>query len=368
MGQPPIIIIGAGISGLSLAQALLAEGRHVVVLEESKVGSGASGAAAAYLEPRTGSGRLRAIEWESLNRWPSYARQVAEATGTNLDYRTDGLIHVARADGLARLQREFDARQDAGTKASWLSGDEARAEEPALSEQIVAGYTLDQVHTLNARTFCAALAALVRQRGGEVAEQTRVLSVAKDNQSLLVRSSQGERRAAQVVLCCAMGRNPIEGVPDDVPLSRPVRGIMVALAADATKPLVRRVVKHSKGVICPRAGGRLLVGPTSEKGQTSLIAEDQVVDDLLETAGKFVPEVLALERSEIYVGIRALTGDGALKLGQSRTLPGLYYSLSHGGSGFLRAPVVAEELAHYLMDEAAPCPLTSSCLIRLGAS
>ena len=367
MGQPPIIIIGAGISGLSLAQALIAEGRQVAVLEENTVGSGASGAAAAYLEPRTGSGGLRAIEWESLRRWPAYARQVADATGADLDYRTEGLIHVARADGLDRLKREFEARQNAGTDTRWLNGDAARAEEPGLSEDIVAGYTLDQVHTLNARAFCAAQAAWVRRRGGEVSEHTRVLSLAKDDQSLLVRTAQGERRAAQVVLCCAMGRNPIAGVPDDVPLSRPVRGVMVALAADATKPLVHRVVKHSKGVICPRAGGRLLVGPTSEKGETSLVPEDHVVNGLLETAGQFVPELVSLERSEVIVGIRALTGDGALKLGQSRALPGLYYSLSHGGSGFLRAPVVAGELAHYLMDEAAPCPLITPYLTRRSA-
>ncbi len=365
MGQPPIIIIGAGISGLSLAKALMDKGQSVLVLDGGRVGAGASGAAAAYLEPRTGSGGLRAIEWESLARWPTYAQKVAEATATDLDYRRSGLIHVAQEDGLPRLQREFKQRQEAGTHVTWLTGDEARAEEPALSEAIVAGYTLDQVHTLDARKFCSAIAALLRQRGGEVLEDTEVLSIAADGPGLVVHTSRGDERAAKVVLCCAMGRNHIAGLPDDIPLSRPVRGVMLDLAGDAARPLVRRMVKHSKGVICPRAGGRLLVGPTSEKGETSLAVQETVTTDLLEMAARFVPAVRTLECTDTLVGIRALTGDGALKLGQSRAVPGVYYSLSHGGSGFLRAPVVADELADYMLDEAAPCPFISAYLSRL---
>ncbi|MEM8645282.1 MAG: FAD-dependent oxidoreductase [Pseudomonadota bacterium] len=365
MGQLPIIIIGAGISGLSLAKALVDKEQAVLVVEAGKVGSGASGAAAAYLEPRTGTGGLRAIEWESLKRWPAYAQHVAESTGTDLDYRTEGLIHVAREDGLPRLQREFEQRKAAGTPVTWLSGDEARETEPALSPDILAGYSLHQVHTLDARAFCAAMAALLVQMGVEVSEETHVLSITTDGDELLLDTSRGERRAAKVVLCCAMGRNHIEGLPDDVPLSRPVRGVMLDLAEDEGQPLVSRMVKHSKGVICPRTGGRLLVGPTSEKGETSLLVDDDVIAGLLETAGQFIPAVAKLDRTNILVGIRALIGDGALKLGQSRAVPGVYYSLSHGGSGFLRAPVVAEELADYLLNEAASCPLTSAYLTRL---
>ena len=271
---------------------------------------------------------------------------------------------MALPEGLERLERDFAARQTAGTAATWLDGAALRVREKHLSGHIAAGYALDQVHTLDARKLCSALAAMVLQTGADVHENTSVLSLSVDADTLRVVTDQGEFAAAKVAVCCAMGRNAIAGLPGDVPLSRPVRGVMLALADDPARPLVTRVIKHAKGVICPRSDGRLMVGPTSEKGETSLQVSDKVRQDLLATAARFLPALERLEVSETYAGLRALTGDGALKLGQSRQMPGVYYSLSHGGSGYLRAPVVADELASYMLDEAAPCPLTSPYLTR----
>lgn len=364
MGQLPVIIIGAGISGLSLAHALSARGEAVVVLEQDQIGSGASGAAAAYLEPRTGTGGLRAIEWAALEQWPAYAEALESASGIDTDYRKDGLLHVALPEGLERLEREFAARQAAGTPVTWLDGSALRARQIHLSDHIAAGYALDQVHTLDGPKLCSALAAILQRTCADVCLNTAVLSLEVDGNTLRVTTNQDEFAARKVAICCAMGRNDIAGLPDDVPFSRPVRGVMLALAGDAERPLVSCVIKHAKGVICPSSDGRLMVGPTSEKGETSLQVTGEVRQDLLDTAAQFVPAVSHLEVSDTYVGLRALTGDGALKLGQSRKMPGVYYSLSHGGSGYLRAPVVAEELASYMLDETAPCPLTSAYLTR----
>ncbi len=130
-----------------------------------------------------------------------------------------------------------------------------------------------------------------------------------------------------------LGRNAIAGVPGDVPLCRPVRGVMVTLAMDPAAPLITRMVKHPKGVLCPRSDGRLLAGPTYERGITSLEADEEVVRQILAPAIRAVPAVAKLERVEVTCGIRALAGDGLIRLGQSREMPGLYYSLSQGARG-----------------------------------
>ncbi|NNF78598.1 MAG: FAD-dependent oxidoreductase, partial [Rhizobiales bacterium] len=349
MGQLPVIIIGGGIAGLSLGAELIKHGAQVIVLEQNEIASGASGAASAYLEPRTGTGGLRAIEWASLEDWPDYAAAIEKAAGTDLDYRTDCQVHVAFEDALPRLRRDFEKRTSAGTPTTWLSADAVRALEPELAPNIAAGFSLDQVHWLDGRKLCAALATHLRRAGATVREHTGVVSVTRKNGALCVSSADEAWTADKLAICCAMGRNDIAGLPQDVPLCRPVRGVMLSIAMDPSRPLVRRVIKHAKGVLCPRSDGRLLVGPTSEKGETSPVVSETVQRQLLDTAKRFVPALANLEVCEVSSGIRALVGDGALKLGQSRHMPGVYYSLSHGGSGYLRTPVVARELATYVL-------------------
>ena len=68
MGQLSVIIIGGGIAGLSLGWHLQRLGCTVSIIERDTVGSGASRAATAYLEPRTGSSGLRQIEWAALRQ------------------------------------------------------------------------------------------------------------------------------------------------------------------------------------------------------------------------------------------------------------------------------------------------------------
>ncbi len=365
MGQLPVIIIGGGIAGLSLGYELVQRGTKVVLLEQNTIGSGASGAASAYLEPRTGTGGLRDLEWACLEHWPTYAGAIAKASGVDLDYRRDGLLHVAFEEALPRLKQDFEKRTSVGTQTTWLSGEDARALEPGLSPDISAGYLLDQIHWLDGRKLCAALAHLLHEAGADLREHSGVVSVSQQDGGLCVSSDAEEWQAEKVAVCSAMGRNKIAGLPQDVPLCRPVRGVMLSLAMDRARPNLRRIIKHNKGVLCPRSDGRLLVGPTSEKGETSELVSEEIQRDLFDTAARFVPGLTGLDVCEVSSGIRALVGDGALKLGQSATLPGTYYSLSHGGSGYLRAPLVARELAEYMLDENAACPLTNPYLERL---
>ena len=56
-----IVIVGAGIAGLSLAYELTRRGNEVTVLEADTIASGASGVATSYLEPRLGRFRFACV-------------------------------------------------------------------------------------------------------------------------------------------------------------------------------------------------------------------------------------------------------------------------------------------------------------------
>ena len=79
---PPIFdfcILGAGIAGLSLADALQEKGYRVIVLEKNDIASGASGSPGALVNPAAGRRAKKKLESRSL--LPSYISKPAEGNG-----------------------------------------------------------------------------------------------------------------------------------------------------------------------------------------------------------------------------------------------------------------------------------------------
>ena len=128
-----------------------------------------------------------------------------------------------------------------------------------------------------------------------------------------------------------------------------VRGVNLILDQSGLEHPLRHMIKHHRGNMCPRGGGRLIVGTTYEAGETSLVPDDRVVEFLYQNAEPILPCVRDLPVLDTQAGLRSKIGDGNLRLGRSRDLPGVYFSLSHSGAGYLRAPVVAAELAEFIL-------------------
>ena len=74
MPAPSITVVGAGLAGLAVAEALLQRGAHVTLIEQTGVGAGASGAATGLLHPFPG---LRAqMPWEGERAFFAACQQV----------------------------------------------------------------------------------------------------------------------------------------------------------------------------------------------------------------------------------------------------------------------------------------------------
>ncbi len=343
------VIIGAGIAGLSLGWELAKTGANITILEKGAVASGASGAAGGWLQPRPGKGKLRALEWASLNRWPEYARLLEQAAGVETGFRKHGIIQVTDSTGLEKLRSAARFHTESGWQTEWLEGEALRKFEPGLSNKIVAGCFLPQVCHLDARQSCHALARAFEKSGGILHENVAVREAETTGNTVHIHTETGGLVEADIVVfAAAHGTNTIAGLPVDMPKSRPVRGILLELATN--QPLVLRPVKTPDYIVLPLSDQRLMVGSSHEDGEDRLDIPEKIVKHILSSVSAAVPEISGLEAVEERVGIRALVGDGLLRLGRSSKIRQFYYSISHAGGGFLRAPVIAQELANIILD------------------
>ena len=97
--RPDVVIVGAGVIGLSIAWRLAQRGAAVTVLERGQAGGGASHAAAGMLaacaEAEPGEEALVALGRASQALWPAFAAELEATAGLSVDLRRDGTLVLA---------------------------------------------------------------------------------------------------------------------------------------------------------------------------------------------------------------------------------------------------------------------------------
>jgi glycine oxidase len=193
------VVIGGGVIGLSIAWRLASRGCSVALVDDDPAG-GASRAAAGMLAPVTeahfGEEALTALNLESARRWPAFAAEVEEASGTSVAYRTEGTLSVAfDDDDLATLTELRAYHERLGLPGQRLRGRECRGLEPLLSPLCRGGIFVESDHQVETRALTAALL-VAAQRSAVVLHRQRVarLDLADDGGSPSWPPAAGRRR------------------------------------------------------------------------------------------------------------------------------------------------------------------------------
>ncbi|MFB9888315.1 FAD-dependent oxidoreductase [Planobispora takensis] len=163
------MLVGGGIIGLSVAWRAARRGLRVAVVDPAPAG-GASHAAAGMLAPvsevtYTEEPLLR-LGLASLARWPAFAAELAEDSGHDLDYRTEGTLDVAfGADDLAALDELATFMGRLGLPFERLTGRECRRLEPMLAPAVRGGLLAPGDAWVDPRRVTRALLAALERLG-----------------------------------------------------------------------------------------------------------------------------------------------------------------------------------------------------------
>ena len=141
-----IAVIGAGIIGAAVADAVAARGARVAMFDMRRPGAGASQASAGvlcpYIEATPGS-PLLALGARSLAMWDGWVERLRERVEVPFSYARSGTLEVAlSADEVAHLQRARAWLSAEGITHQWLEGADVREFEPAVSTSAMAGLAI----------------------------------------------------------------------------------------------------------------------------------------------------------------------------------------------------------------------------------
>jgi glycine oxidase len=374
--RPDVIIVGAGIIGLSVAWRACRRGLAVTVLEREEAGRGTSHVAAGMLAPVAeaefgeAGRRLLELGLRSADMWPAFAAELEAAAGVEVGLMRTGTLLVARdADEARELDRQAAFRDSLGLATSRLRPSEAREREPALAPTMRLALEASEDHSVDPRMVLAALRRACLAAGVDLRERTPVARLQLDAAGrrlagVALQGADGGRHllgGTWVIIAAGAWSGELDGLPAAarVPV-RPVKGQILRLRDPAGPGLLGRVVRFGGGYLVPRGDGRYVLGATVEERGFELRPAVGGVYELLRDAREALPGVSELEIEELCVGLRPGTPDNVPVIG--RGLPeGLIWATGHHRNGILLAPLTAALVVGMLVGERPVDPLLPAC-------
>jgi glycine/D-amino acid oxidase-like deaminating enzyme/nitrite reductase/ring-hydroxylating ferredoxin subunit len=252
-----VVVLGAGIAGMTTAYLLAEAGRSVLVLEAGEIGGGVTGHTTAKLTAQHeliyhrigaaaagyGASQLAALEWVVAT---------AARTGVDCDLeRTDSHVHTTDSARLPVLHDEVEAAVAAGLPADFVT----KTDPPLGAVGAVRFRDQAQFHP---RKWLLGLAELLEDAGGRIIEGVRATGLREGDPSI-VRTTAGAVRAGDVVVAT---HYPVFDRGLFFARLEPTRDLVVAGPADheVTGTYLDEQTHHSvRGVPTP-AGPQVIVG------------------------------------------------------------------------------------------------------------
>jgi glycine oxidase len=342
-GRPDVTVIGAGPIGLAIAWRCAALGLRVTVHDPAP-GSGAAAVAAGMLSPVAeayfGEPELTALFAASAARWPRFAAELVDASGTDIGYATEGTLVVGlTADDLAEARRLWTYQRGLGLPVTPLRPTGLRDREPALSPRVRGGAVLPADHQVDPRRLVTALRRAAERAGARFVP-TAVADLA-DLADQIGPAGRSGPAGTVTVVAAGCGAAALTGLP-----VRPVKGQILRLRAPgAGAPGFRHVIRGYADAepvyLVPRADGEVVVGATVEERSDTDVSAGAVLR-LLRAAIDLVPELAEYDLVETAAGLRPGTPDNAPIIGPLPGRPGLLVATGHHRHGIALTPVTAD--------------------------
>jgi glycine oxidase len=350
-----VVVVGAGIVGLSAARALAGAGARVVVMDRGRAGAEASAAAAGWLaaqaEVDEGS-PLLPVALRARERHSGLAKELQEETGIDVGLSRLGTLEVAFSEDEERALRARLAWQSAlGLAVEWLDPDEVRQVEPNVNPAVRAAIVFPEDRCVENVRLTRALAASAVARGAALLSDRPVASLVVERGRVAgVQAGQETVAAPAVIEAMGAWSASLGGDPEPPPVE-PVRGQI--LAFQLAPGALRHVVCTSRGYIVPRADGRLLAGSTLERAGFEKSVTAAGLRAVRQIALEIAPLLADAPVADSWAGLRPGTPDGLPVIGPG-VLAGLFHATGLYRSGILLGPLVGEAVARLARGEPGP--------------
>lgn len=367
--RTPVVIVGGGLTGCACAASFAAAGIKVVLLEAERVGAGETSRSAGLLRQDLDASfqdtaalhglRTARHVWQGFRRASLDFGAALRRLGIKSGLAAQDVLLLTReaGDAARRLQREYQARRDAGVDASWLNA-RALAAEAAVAG---GGAIRSKGDVLDPYRACLGLAAAAADRGAAIHERTTVRRIRAGRKSVDVKTDGGVVSAGAVVIATG-------ALPDDLRALRrhfqPVQSCAVVtgtLSAAVRRDIGKRAAAMRDTHAPPHvlrwlADDRVLFSGADQAPVPARQRDRLLVpraNELMYELTTFYPAISGVPAEWGWESIHYGSPDGLPVVGPHRNFPRHLFALGHARHGAGVAWLAARLLLRAYLGEQA---------------
>jgi len=345
-----IIVIGAGIIGVSIAYHLARRGAQVTVLDKQTPGSECTqGAFAMLIASHTdGTEELNRLYGLAVAEW----RQLEAHLGESLPIQWGGVVNwvepghkVEEMVSTRKLLREWNVMVDA------LSEDDIKFLVPgAIPGPVGAGNFLPGYGSLDVKQAFTTLVQEAEKLGVVFRTPVQVTNLTCGEIGIpRLSTNEGSIEADKIVIAAGAGSSQLaHSLGVRVPLNI-VSGTLAY--SEPMPPVLHRVLNGPKGSIRQNPDGRIVTGLDYRPGADGHDVSDAYGEMLLKNAAEVVPALVGMELDEMTLGHVPIPEDSSPILGFCDSSKTIYVATTM--SGVTMAPLVGRLAAAEVLGEHA---------------
>jgi len=397
-GNSRVIVVGAGIIGVTSALYLLRDGHEVILVDRDEPGEGCSFGNAGLLArssfvPLTGPDALKnipgwlfdpdgplSVQWSYLPKmlpWlidfirsgfsadlesrgqalhvltdPSVDlfRQLAEQAGCADLVRPSDYLEVVRSRAaFLKLQPDMDARRKQGFRVDEIGDAEIHALEPDLARDYRYGYRLyEHGFVLDPGGLVKELAALFTREGGQIRKETvGRIGIGSAGQCHL-ETAHRELVCDRLVLAAGAFSADLAGAGGPRPPLETERGYHITCPKPGVS-LSRPVMEgERKFLVTPMSMGLRVAGTVELAGLTAP-SNPRRIDVISRHARAMIPG-LVTEGAQTWMGFRPTLPDSLPMIGPAPACANIIYAFGHQHLGLTCAPKTGQLVADLISD------------------
>ena len=363
-----VAVIGAGVSGALVSDALAGAGLQVVTLDRHYPGTGSTSASTALLQFELDVTlrelRLRYDDvaradaaWRAVYRAFRHLQTIAADLGAPaVGFQpTTSLYLAVNRNETRELALEAEARQQIGLPSHYLTGADVSAR---YGIQRPGAILSDEAAQLDALRLTLALHRRAAARGARLFERTEVVSYAADAAGVTLTTAHNFRVRARHVVVCTGYETPkwVGGIRADLRSSFAL--ITEPLAAADRWPTDCHLWETARPYVYARTlpDGRVMAGgadlPFNNATARGALLYRRT-HDIEQKLRALLPR-LPLRVDFRWAGTFAETADGLPFISQHPRFPHAWFALGFGGNGLVFATLAADLITAALTGEERP--------------